>query len=354
MISAPDRRQAVKLIDEACQAGARCEKACRAMGISVCTYQRWTGAGGTKTDGRPTAQRPEPANKLSEAERQRVLQTCHEGDYANLPPNQIVPLLADRGEYIASESTFYRLLRQADEQHHRGRAKAPRKVGPPASHCATGPCEVWSWDITWLPGPVRGLFYYLYLILDIYSRKIVGWEVYEREASEHASAVVRRAVLSEHCLGQPLVLHADNGSPQKGSMLLATLEALGVQPSYSRPRVSDDNPFSEAIFRTCKYRPEYPHQGFDSISDARDWVLRFVHWYNHQHLHSGIGYVTPAQRHLGHDKALLHKRRIVYAQARAKHPERWRGSLRSWQHAGAVWLNPESESASRPENQKAA
>jgi transposase InsO family protein len=128
---------------------------------------------------------------------------------------------------------------------------------------------VWSWDITWLPGPARGLFFYLYLIIDLYSRKIVGWEVHERECAEYAAGVVRRAVLAEGCVDKPLVLHADNGSPQKGSALRTTLEALGVLPSYSRPRVSDDNAFSEAVFRTCKYRPHYPYGGFESLEAAR-------------------------------------------------------------------------------------
>jgi putative transposase len=225
-----------------------------------------------QADRRPSALRPEPANKLSPEERARVLETCHRPEFASLPPSQIVPRLADQGEYLASESTFYRILREADEQHARGRARAPQQPRPPVSHCAQGPCEVWSWDITWLPGPARGLFFYLYLIIDLYSRKIVGWEVHERECAEYAAGVVRRAVLAEGCVDKPLVLHADNSSPQKGSALRATLEALGVLPPYSRPRVSDDK-FFETVFRTCKYRPEYPYGGFESLEAAWSWVL---------------------------------------------------------------------------------
>jgi len=157
-----------------------------------------------------------------------VLEVCHRPEFSSLPPSQIVPRLADQGEYIASESTFYRVLREADEQHHRGRACAPQRHQAPTSHCAIGPRQVWSWDITYLAGPVRGLFFYLYLIVDIYSRKIVGWEVYEREAGEHAAEVVQRAVLAEGCVDTPLVLHADNGSPMKGATLRVTLQRLGI------------------------------------------------------------------------------------------------------------------------------
>jgi transposase InsO family protein len=343
MISVPDRREAVLLIDEAVQAGARCAPACRTLGLSVRTYQRWLRDGEVKADGRPLAVRPEPANKLTAAEREQVLALCHAPEFASLPPSQIVPRLADQGTYLASESSFYRILRAAGEQQHRGRSRAPRPATLPPSHCAQRPCAVWTWDITWLPGPVRGQFFYLYLILDLYSRKIVGWEIHERETAELAAQLVRRAVLAEQCVGQPLVLHADNGSPQKGSTLRATLEALGIAPSYSRPRVSDDNPFSESLFRTCKYRPSYPTRGFESLTAARQWTLDFVRWYNQEHRHSALRYVTPAERHAGQDKTLLAARHKVYHTARAQHPRRWTGATRNWQPIGEVWLNPVKE-----------
>ena len=268
MISDSDRRAAVELIEEAHRAGARLEKSCAELGIDSRTYRRWTEEGSVKTDRRPDAIRPEPRNKLSSEERQELLEVCHRSELGSLPPSQIVPRLADEGVYLVSESTFYRVLQLSGEQHHRGRAKAPQRRNAPTSHCAMGPCEVWSWDITYLHTTVRGLFYYLYLILDIYSRKIVGWEVYEQELAEYAAEVVQRAILAEGCLGTPLVLHADNGSPMKGSTLRGTLERLGVTASYSRPRLSNDNPFSEAIFRTCKYRPDFPTDGFESLEDA--------------------------------------------------------------------------------------
>jgi hypothetical protein len=161
MIRPPDRRQAVALIAAAHHRGARLQAVCQALGIAVRTYQRWTRGGGVKADARPTAKRPVPANKLTPAECERVLRLCHESAYASLPPGQIVPRLADRGDYVASESSFYRLLRAAGEQQHRGRSHPPRPAGEPPRLVATAPGEVWTWDISWLPGPVQGLFFYL-------------------------------------------------------------------------------------------------------------------------------------------------------------------------------------------------
>ncbi len=343
MISVPDRRQAVELIDEAHQGGARLAMACAQLGMSVRTYQRWTRDGELNADGRPGALRPEPANKLSATERAQVLAVCHQPAYASLPPGQIVPRLADQGEYIASEASFYRILRAADEQHHRGRQRAPRAPADPPRLVARAPNEVWTWDISWLPGPAKGLFFYLYLIVDLYSRKIVGWEIYECESANYAAEVVQRAVLAEQCIDQPLVLHADNGSPMKGETLLATLYRLGIATSYSRPRTSNDNPYSESLFRTCKYCPDYPHEGFASLDQARQWMHHFVHGYNHAHRHSGIRFVTPEQRHRGEDARILAQRQGVYEQARARHPERWSGAIRNCQPVAEVWLNPSAE-----------
>jgi putative transposase len=176
MISTPDRQNAIALIDQAAAAGARRAQACAELGLDERTYRRWRARNGTPEDRRPTAPRPAPSNKLSEAERRAVLDTCNSQAFESLPPSQIVPRLADQGRYLASEASFYRILRADGQQHHRGRAKPPARRPPPTSHRARGPCEVWSWDITWMPGPIRGEFFYLYLILDIYSRKIVGWE----------------------------------------------------------------------------------------------------------------------------------------------------------------------------------
>lgn len=245
----------------------------------------------------------------------------HQPALQSLPPSQIVPILADQGIYLASESTMYRVMRQAEEQHHRGRSKAPSSK-PISTHCATDPNRVWSWDITYLPGPARGLYFYLYLILDIFSRDIVGWEVWTEETAEHASHLIRRAVMSQKITQQaePLVLHSDNGSPMKGASMLETLYQLGITPSRSRPRVSNDNPYSESIFRTCKYCPSYPAGGFATLEAARVWVKEFVHWYNYNHRHSGIKFLTPHQRHSGQGEEILAKRHQLYEAAKAKHP----------------------------------
>jgi putative transposase len=345
MTSTLDRQSAVALINEAVVAGARHYKACCTLQISERTIRRWTKEGVVQSDKRPLVQRPEPPNKLSETERKAVLDACNSKDFSALPPSQIVPKLADQGRYLASESSFYRILRAEGQQHHRGRAKPPTKRKPPTSYQANAPCEVWTWDITWMPGPVAGMFFYLYLIVDIYSRKIVGWEVHDRESSEQASALIRKAVLSEGCIGQPLVLHADNGSPMKGATMKTTMEKLGITSSYSRPRVSNDNPFSEALFRTFKYRPNWPTKGFATKIDSQNWVKSFANWYNDEHLHSAIRFVTPNARHRGADRKTLANRDILYTSARARNPQRWSGKTRNWQPAGPVWLNPETENS---------
>lgn len=340
MISEPDRRKTIELIETARECGARLIPACQVLEISARTYQRWTRAGGICKDQRPEAIRPTPANKLTPQERRRVLDVCHQKENASLPPSQIVPKLADQGHYIASESSFYRILHEAQEQHHRGRSQKPRKSTPPEGFCATGPNQVWTWDITWLPASIRGMFFYLYMIVDVFSRKIVGWEVFDRECSSYAASFVYKAVLAEGCACKPLVLHSDNGSPQKGFTLNAKLDALGIMASFSRPKVSNDNPYSEALFRTCKYRPDYPKSGFEQIEDARSWVSQFVRWYNDIHRHSAIRFVTPNQRHRREDIQILQRRHAVYEKAKSQNRNRWSGTTRSWDYIDHVWLNP--------------
>lgn len=326
---------------EAAQAGARKAQACAEAGLSLRTLQRWTEGDEVTVDARTTITRPAPGNKLSEAEQCAVLAACNRADHAQLPPSQIVPKLADEGVYLASESTFYRLLKAADLGHRRGRAQPPRHRAAPTSYSATAANQVWSWDITYLPTTVCGRFYYLYLFEDIFSRKAVGWEVYEQECGERAAALMQRSVMAEQCWGQPLVLHSDNGAPMKSSTLLAKLYELGVTPSRGRPRVSNDNPYSESLFRTLKYCPQWPAQGFADIEAARVWVRDFIEWYNNEHRHSRIRFVTPAQRHRGKDHAVLAKRHVVYEAAKAKRPERWSGKTRDWTPIGSVMLNPE-------------
>lgn len=328
---------------EAVAAGARKHKACAEVGISLRTYQRWTQEDTLRVDRRATAKRPVPANKLSEQEREQILDACNQPEYADLPPSQIVPRLADKAIYLASKSSFYRILKAADQLHHRGRAKAKQKRRPPTTHIAGAANAVWSWDIRYMPSWVRGQFFYLYLIVDIFSCKIVGWEVHEHESGQDAACLIQRAVLTEGCFRKPLVLHADNGSPMKSQTMQVKLYDLGITPSHSRPRVSNDNPYSEALFRTLKYCPTWPTQGFENVQTAREWVSRFARWYNEEHRHSGIRFVTPAQRHRGEDRKILEHRDQVYAQAKAQHPARWSGQTRNWTPLGAVALNPERE-----------
>ena len=270
------------------------------------------------------------------------MRVTQRSDLKNLPPSQIVPILADEGEYVASESSFYRIMHDAKQQNHRGRSKAPERR-PLSTHVATAPNQLWCWDITWLPGAVKGLYFYLYLILDVFSRKVVGWEIHDVESSEHAATLVTKSHLREGVGIKPLVLHSDNGSPMKGSSLLETMYRLNVISSYSRPRVSNDNAFAESIFKTCKYRPDYPSKGFINITTARDWVLQFVHWYNHRHKHSGLKFISPIERHEGREAQIMKQRNKVYAAAKAKNPNRWSGRTRNWDLPEFVALNPEKE-----------
>lgn len=336
------RYKVVSWIEEAIEKGAGKEKACEIVGISIRTLQRWkpVGSHGVIDDQRPIAKRPEPANKLSVQERQKVLNICNQEAYASLPPSQIIPKLADKGVYVASESTFYRILRVEGQLEHRGRTKRPCAVSVPQNHVADAPNQVWTWDISLLPSIVRGQYFYLYMVEDLYSRYGVMWEVHECESGQLAAELVEKAVLREGCHTQRPVLHSDNGSPMKCQTMRLKLQELGIVPSHSRPGVSDDNAYVESFFRTLKYCPKWPVKGFVSLEDARKWVQEFMYWYNHEHQHSQIRFVTPAQRHRGEDRVLLVHREMVYAAAKTKHPQRWSGTTRNWTPVGSVALNP--------------
>lgn len=342
MINASDREYAVKLIKIAVESGARLWKACKELGISKRTFNRWKESDCEYIDMRTICERPEPANKLTKEEKQEILDVVHSEEYADLPPSQIVPRLADEGIYIASESSYYRVLREANEMKHRGLSKPPVKR-PISTHSATAPNQVWMWDITYLNGPIKGVHYYLYLISDLFSRKIVGWEVWKEESAEHASELIKRTTMLEKvaALQNVLVLHSDNGSPMKGATMLETLYSLGIVPSNSRPRVSNDNPYAESIFKTLKYRPNFQPKGFGTLVEARLWVQRFVTWYNNEHKHSGLNFLSPIERHNGLDREIFEKRKAVYEAAKKKHPERWTKDIRNWSLEDKVFLNPE-------------
>ncbi len=333
-----ERLEIISLVEEAQKAGARQKMACKVLNISCRTLMRWKEADGGE-DGR-NGPKSAPANKLSDMERKRILKVVNSKVHRDSSPNQIVPKLADDGIYIASESTIYRVLRDKDQLAHRNKAR-PAESSPPKELVATGPNQVWSWDITYLPAPIKGTFFYLYMIVDVWSRMIVGWEVNSRECME-ISAQFMSGVCKEHGIeNQSLALHSDNGGPMKGATMLAMLHSLGIAASFSRPGVSDDNPFSEALFKTLKYRPEYPPKPFSSIEAAQEWVSMFVHWYNNEHRHSAIKFTTPAQRHYGQDIEILQNRKATYQAAKKKNPNRWPGKTRNWDRIETVILNPE-------------
>lgn len=352
MTNLEDRQSLAQHIDIAGRAGARLHKACEIVGIDLRTLQRWkalgvaTGAIGLVAgDGRPGAARPKPVHAFSPAEREQILALVNEPRFAAIPPARIVPMLADEGIYVASESTMLRVLKDHGQNKERGRAKARRATRPPTTHIATAPNQVWCWDMTYLPSVVMGRWFYLYLILDLFSRKIIGWEVHDTDDSHHAANVVRRTALAEGIamMGEKPKLHGDNGSTLKAMTVLSMLHWLGVEPSYSRPRVSDDNAYVESLFRTAKYRPEFPAKGFATLETARLWGEKFVNWYNHDHKHSGINYVSPAQKHAGKDIAILAARDVVFAKAKKRNPARWSGPTRDWRPVKVVTLNPEKE-----------
>ena len=346
-----EREEITLLIENACNTGARQESACNIIGISAKTFQRWS-VNSNKQDGR-IKPKHSPKHKLSALERQRIIKVANQPEYANLPPCQIVPILADAGIYIASEASFYRILNEHKQLKHRNKSKPARNVHKPRSLTATAPNQIYTWDITYLPTQVKGLFLYLYLVLDIYSRKIVGWQVHHEERSVLAADLMTDICNREKVEKNQVTLHSDNGSPMKGATMLATLQELGVVPSFSRPSVSNDNPYSESVFRTLKYRPEYPEKPFSDIAETRVWVSVFVQWYNTEHRHSGIKFTTPVERHTGKDIEILANRKRVYKEAKLSNPSRWSGEIKNWDHIKEVYLNPEKGKSEIIENKAA-
>ena len=343
MISTPDRRRIITLINEAVEAGARLIKACDVLNLSIRTIQRWRRRDGSvREDARPTAKRPAPETKLSELERMRILDTINQPEFANLPPATIVPILADRKLFIGSESTMYRVMKETKQLNHRGKARRPIRKRPQGL-TAYAPNEILCWDITWMPAAAKGHYFYLYMITDIYYRKIVDWEVHFAESAWLGADVIEKAALRERLHGKPLVLHSDNGSPMRSNTLLTKLYELGIALSNSRPRVSDDNAYIESLFKTLKYTPKFPSGGFKCIETCREWTNRFVQFYNFEHRHKGITYVTPAQRHEGLDVEILKGRAEVYEAARQENPNRWPNNVRQWKHKKSVTLNGQKE-----------
>ena len=303
------------------------------------TIQRWRKNPGGED--RRSGPHSRPHNALSPTEEAQILSILESSRYAGLSPKQLVPQLADEGLYLASESTIYRIQCRYGLRQRRqvSRTHVTRAC---TMHCATQPNQVWSWDITLLPTVIRGSYLYLYLIMDVWSRRIVGWRVAAKESAEIAADVMAQACRDGNLEPRGLVLHSDNGAAMRGNTMISTLKWLGVVPSFSRPHVSNDNPYSEALFRTLKHVPMYPRQPFAGVESAQRWVSWFVDWYNRSHRHSAIRYVTPDQRHFGEETDILRRRRELYERVRRSNPERWSGETRNWAPTDSVTLNPET------------
>lgn len=328
-----DKNLAVTLIMNANDQGCRLKIACSDLEINFKSFCRWKMGTADNRKG-PLM---EPKNKLSDQEKSEVIKVATSKEYMDYSPWVIVAKLADKGRYIASESSFYKILTEVNALKHRGKSK-PASRHRPLSLIACAPNKIWTWDITYLKTLVRGQFYYVYLFMDIFSRRIVGFNVHEEESMEHSSVLVERLCFNEGIDEKQLILHSDNGGPMKGATILATLEKLGVAASFSRPRVSNDNPYSESLFKTLKYCPKYPDV-FESLEEARRWMILFIDWYNN-HPHSGIKFVTPNERHQGLDIEILKKRKGVYLKAKEKNPERWSNNkIRNWDREEKVFLN---------------
>ena len=332
-IALDDKKVIILLIEDALESGCRLKIAAADIDVDFKTYLRWKIDLADKRQGPKTP----PKNKLSAAERDQIIKVSASKEYMDYSPWIIVAKLADTGIYIASESSFYKVLKENKMLTHRGKSKSANRYRPEPL-VAYGPNEIWSWDITYLKTSIRGQFYYVYLMMDIWSRKIVGFDVHEEESMENSSVLMHKLCKNEGIEKDKLILHSDNGGPMKGATMLATLEKLGVATSFSRPRVSNDNPYSESLFKTLKYCPKYPNQ-FKSLPEAKQWMIKFMDWYNNNP-HSGIKFVSPNERHQGLDINILLNRKEVYLKAKKNNPLRWNSkNIRNWDREEKVYLN---------------
>jgi putative transposase len=292
--------------------------ACRALGASPATIYRRR----RPPQPRPSRPRPTPDRALSEAERERVLALLHSQRFVDSSPAQVYATLLDEEQYLCSERTMYRLLaaRHGGVRERRDQLTHPAYNRPEL--LAERPNELWSWDISKLKGPAKWTYFYLYVILDVFSRYAVGWTVQHRENGQLAKALIEQATEQQQITPRVLTLHADRGGPMRGKPVAFLLADLGVTKTHSRPYTSSDNPYSESHFKTLKYRPEFPDR-FDDIEHARAHCRRFFHWYNHEHRHAGIGLMTPAAVHHGQAQQLHDQRAQVLQAAYARNPERF-------------------------------
>ena len=306
--------------------------ACRALNVSRATLYR------RREPDRQTQPRPTPARALSNEERNAVLDQLNNERFADQSPRQVYAKLLDEGDYLCSVRTMYRIL--ADNQstrERRNQLKHPNYKKPEL--LATGPNEVWSWDITKLKGPEKWTYYYLYVILDIYSRCVVGWMLADRESADLAKQLIETTIEKQAIPPEQLIIHSDRGPSMTSHSVANLLSSLGVTKSHSRPHVSNDNPFSESQFKTMKYRPDFP-QRFGSYEDGLQFCRQFFDWYNNDHYHSGIGLLTPSSLHYGHAKEITAARQQTLEGAWQKTPERFvNGAPKSMSIPKAVWIN---------------
>ena len=342
MIPSEDRGAIVALLEEGISRGVSAKAIADLFGLATRTLRRWglmIRAQGFSPDQRKGASR-HVMHRFTEEERQQVLSTVNDPRFADLTPNQIVAILAEEGVYVGSESTIYRIMRQEGLLNHRGRSRPPREPREPPVLEATGIHQVLAWDITLVPGPVKGQFYYLYMVMDVWSRRILGVEVHERECAELVRDFFKRICRDEGINRKSgSILHSDNGAAMRSYTLAAKLKELGIGMSFSRPRVSNDNAYAESLFRTLKYHHSYPLRRFRNLLSVRAWADGFVDLYNTEHRHSGIKYVTPNQRHYGEADAICSIRQETYEQARQQHPGRWSRPPRDWRQPQIVQLN---------------
>lgn len=311
---------------------------CAYIGVSERTIQRWNSIG---IDDKRKGAEKRVDRKLSDQERDEIYRVACSEDYKDMNAHEVYNALLDKGLYFASESSFYRILRSKDAVTHRQETKEGTSRTKPDTLKATAKNQVWMWDITWIKSPVQGIYYYAYVIEDLYDRSIVGWAIYENESDEHAKELFEAVTRAEGA--QPVFVHSDNGNAMKGITLVAFYYRLGIVPSFSRPRVSDDNPFIESFFKTLKYTCGYP-KFFTDLNHARKWFADFIYWYNRNHMHSGLQYVTPSQKRNGEHHRIFMRRNAVLEDAKRKHPERWgRRETRKYRASDCEVLNPSRE-----------
>ncbi len=312
--------------------------ACRALGVARATLYRRRQRRVARTE-RSCLPRPTPARALRPHERQEVLEALHSERFVDRAPAQVYATLLDDGKYLCSERTMYRILATHDElRERRNQLTHPNYHKPQL--LATSPNQVWSWDLTKLRGPAKWVYFHLYVILDIFSRYVVGWMVARRESGTLAKKLIEETCDKQNIERQQLTVHADRGSSMRSKLVAHLLADLGITKSHTRPYTSTDNPYSESQFKTLKYCPEFPDR-FGSLEDARAFCQWFFAWYNREHMHSGIGYMTPEAVHYGDAGRLLERRQRVLTAAFQAHPERFvRGRPTPPSLPTAVWINP--------------